>query len=241
RFTAAGVTFEFQSIYSSLFSHGAKKRYVGQTVWPKDELVIRGYETRRTDAFDFQSEALLEVFDLVLKGNTEGAVARARELVLTCRSGEVPVQKLVIARSVRAEGEYNEATRDALPFLRVFKQLKEEGYDVIPGMKVAWVVTDARKTPQEIEPWIDGRPFTKKPDTSYYADRVAQTLARVTEVFDWDAAALLRGSHQQRLDQAAPEVHLPPPGPGAASLDTPIVDLAKSGKRKRSTSLSEFQ
>lgn len=240
RFTAAGVTFEFQSVYQSLFSHGAKKRYVGRTVWPKEELVIRGYETRRTDAFDFQSEALLEVFDLVLSGETDRAVQRSRELVLACQNGEVPVEKLVIARSVRAEEEYNEATRDALPFLRVFKQLKEEGYDVIPGMKVAWVVTDARKSPQQVEPWIEGRPFTRRPDYGYYADRVAQTLARVTEVFDWDASALLRGSHQKRLDALVEDPGPPPSGP-TAMLDTPVAEISKPGKRKRPTLLSDFE
>ncbi len=239
RFTHEGVTFEFQSVYESLFSHGAKKRYVGRTAWPKEELVIRGYETRRTDAFDYQSEALLEVFDLVLKGETDRAVTRARELVARCRDGEVPVERLVVARSVRAEEEYNEATRDALPFLRVFRRLKAEGYDVIPGMKVAWIVTDARRTPQEIEPWVDGRPFTARPDFGYYADRVAQTLARVTEVFDWDAASLLRGSHQRRLVEA-PE---PPPATGApASLDTPVGAIGKAEPRRhRARSLAEFE
>jgi DNA polymerase I len=241
RFTAAGVTFEFQSVYASLFSHGAKKRYVGKTVWPKEELVIRGYETRRTDAFDYQSESLLEVFDLVLNGATDRAVSRAREMVQQCRAGEVPPEKLVIARSVRAEEEYNESTRDSLPFLRVFRQLKEEGYDVIPGMKVAWIVTDARKSPQEVEPWIEGRPFTKTPDYSYYADRVAQTLARVTEVFDWDAAALLRGSHQQRLDGGEkPAPSGGPPTP-VATLDTPVTSLGTPAKRRHTTkALSDF-
>ena len=107
----------------------------------------------------------------------------------------------MIARSVRAEEEYNESTRDGLPFLRVYKQLKEEGYDVIPGMKVAWIVTDARKSPQAVEPWIEGRPFPKdkEPDFAYYAERVAQTLARVTEVFGWDADRLLDAGHQHKL------------------------------------------
>ncbi len=239
RFTHEGVTFEFQSVYEALFSHGAKKRYVGRTVWPKEELVVRGYESRRTDAFDYQSEALTEVFDLVLKGTTDLAVQRARELVRVCREGQVEPERLVIARSVRSEEEYNAATRDSLPFLRVFKQLKSEGYDVIPGMKVAWIVTDARESPQEVEPWIEGRPFTKRPDYEYYAERVAQTLARVTEVYDWDAHALLGGKVQRRLDAEETE------GPAArppASLDTPVSDLAKPAKRRHTTrALSEFE
>jgi hypothetical protein len=98
-------------------------------------------------------------------------------------------------------------------------------------------VTDARSTPQEVEPWREGRNLLKPPDYSYYADRVAQTLARVTEVFDWDAAALLRGSHQQRLVDKAP---LPTPGPSAATLDTPVGEAAKGPKRRRPTSLADF-
>ncbi|HEV2317196.1 MAG TPA: DNA polymerase domain-containing protein [Thermoplasmata archaeon] len=234
RFTAKGVTFEFQSVYEALFSHGAKKRYVGRTVWPKEELVIRGYESRRTDAFDYQVEALNEVFDLVLKGNPAVALTRARELVAQVQKEQVPPERLVVARSVRAEGDYNESTRDGLPFLRAFKQLQAEGYDVIPGMKVAWIVTNASRTPQEIEPWMSGRPFTKKPDYGYYAERVAQTLARVTEVYDWDADMLLQGRRQQKLIEPAS-----PAGPLAASatppvgLDTPIGDLGSGGPRKR--------
>jgi len=261
RFTHEGTTFEFQSVYEAFFSHGAKKRYVGQTAWPRSELVVRGYETRRTDAFDYQSSALLEVFDLVLKGDTDGAVRRSRELVQAVRAHQVPPEQLVIARSVRAESEYNESTREALPFLRVFKQLQREGYDVIPGMKVAWIVTNSRESPQAIEPWVEGRVFTKEPDWEYYAERVAQTLARVTEVFDWDAAALLRGSHQRRLGSGDAAVG-PRPVPRArpaegeaeaeptlsgepgtpATLDTPLADVGKRPRRRTTNrSLADFQ
>jgi DNA polymerase I len=240
RFTQEGVTFEFQSVYEALFSHGAKKRYVGRTVWPKEELVVRGYESRRTDAFDFQSESLTEVFDLVLKGDTPGAVARARELVQKCRRGEVEPEELVIARSVRAEEEYNEATREALPFLRIFKQLQSEGYDVIPGMKVAWIVTDAKKSPQEVEPWVEGRALGKRPDYTYYAERVAQTLARVTEVYDWDARALLGGNMQRKLDPGESGAR-PSPRGEAAGLDSSVAEVAKPVRRRTTRMLSEFE
>ncbi len=180
---------------------------MGHTVWPKDDIVIRGYETQRTDAFDFQSAALREVFDKILSGDTPATLVRARELVGEVQEGKVPVERLVISRTVRPEEQYNASTRENLPFLRVYKQLLAEGFDVIPGMRVAWVVTNARKTPQEIEPWIEGRKFppTLQPDYTYYADRLAQTLARVTEVFGWNAADLLQGSRQQTLgDRASP-------------------------------------
>ncbi len=240
RFSHAGVTFEFQSVYEAFFSHGAKKRYVGRTAWPDREVVVRGYESRRTDAFDYQSESLLEVFDLVLNGDTEGAVRRSRELVQAVRNRTVPVERLVIARTVREESEYNESTRDALPFLRVYKRLRAEGYDVIPGMRVAWIVTDSSTSPQEVEPWIEGRKFPKEPDWEYYAGRVAQTLARVTEVFDWDAAALLRGSHQRRLGSEEHPPNGPPPTP--AALDTPVEELGRSARKRTATrTLSQYE
>jgi DNA polymerase, archaea type len=241
RFTEHGTQFEFQSVYESLFSHGAKKRYVGRTVWPKEELVVRGYETRRTDSFEYQSDALMEVFGLVLSGDTQAAVERARDLVRALKRGEVPAERLVIARSVRAEEEYNEATREGLPFLRAFKQLQAEGYDVIPGMKVAWIVTNAKTSPQEIEPWIEGRPFPagRAPDYAYYADRVAQTLARVTEVFDWDADRLLETGRQRKL-MADPATAEPPPGE-ATTLDTPVAALGGGKPRGRRTkTLTDF-
>ncbi|MCI4358581.1 MAG: DNA polymerase II [Thermoplasmata archaeon] len=236
RFTEAGVQFEFQTVYESLFSHGAKKRYVGRTAWPKEELVVRGYETRRTDAFDYQSESLLEVFELLLGSDTPAAVERARELVRRLKRGDVPMEKLVIARSVRAEEEYNESTRDGLPFLRVFKRLKEEGYDVIPGMKVAWIVTDANKSPQAVEPWIEGRPFPdgKGPDYAYYADRLAQTLARVTEVFGWDADRLLDAGRQHTLPGSSAGSDSPP---DAATLETPVASVGTSRRRGTQTQL----
>ncbi len=240
RFTAAGATFEFQSVFETFFSHGAKKRYVGRAVWPREERIVRGYETRRSDAFDYQSEALLEVFDRVLQGDTEGAVRRSRELVAAVRAHEVPVERLVIARAVRGEGEYNASTRDALPFLRVYRQLRSEGYDVVPGMRVAWIVTDSRKGPQEIEPWIEGRPFTKQPDWEYYAERLAQTLARVTEVFGWDAESLLRGSHQQRLG-GEPAEPVAADGPPPAGLDSSVTTLGPAGRRRSTnTKLSDW-
>jgi DNA polymerase I len=79
--------------------------------------------------------------------------------------------------------------------VRAAKKLREMGEDFVPGMKVSYVIVDSGgKTKQEPEPWLTGRPFEGKVDYEYYARRVAASLARVTEVFDWDEAALLRGT-----------------------------------------------
>ncbi|MCL2786864.1 MAG: DNA polymerase II, partial [Methanomassiliicoccaceae archaeon] len=58
RYSAEGRQLEFEKVMEPLFSHGKKKRYVGKVVWPKEEMLIRGYEVRRSDSFDLQSRLL---------------------------------------------------------------------------------------------------------------------------------------------------------------------------------------
>ncbi len=57
----------------------------------------------------------------------------------------------------------------------------EMGETFIPGMKVSWIVTNSKKSPQEVEPYMDGVPFNGTPDWEYYARRVDETLNRVLE------------------------------------------------------------
>ena len=197
RFSSQGVTLEFEEVMEPLFSHGKKKRYVGRLVWPEEGLIVRGYEIRRTDSFDYQSESLSAVFEEILKGNTEGAVKLSRKLVSDVLSGSVSKEKLVISRSCRPFSEYkDEATQ--VP-VQTAKKLIAMGEEFIPGMKVSWIVVNSRKSPQQVEPYIPGREFNFTPDYTYYAMRVAQTLSRVTEVFGMDEDSLLSGSKQSTL------------------------------------------
>ena len=69
-------------------------------------MIIRGYETRRTDSFDLLSELQMTLFEKILDGDTEGAIAVAREMIEKTRRGEVPIEKLVISRTVKAVEEY---------------------------------------------------------------------------------------------------------------------------------------
>ena len=79
----------------------------------------------------------------------------------------------------------------------------ELGYDFVPGMKVSWIVTDSKKTPQQVEPYVSGRPFEHQPDCRYYAERLAQTVARATEVFGWGERDLMTGTQQVTLFDSA--------------------------------------
>lgn len=199
KYSSGDIVLEFEKVMEPFFSHGMKKRYVGRMVWPRNEMIVRGYEMRRTDSFDLQSETLQKVFEKVLDGDNEGAVAYVRQVIDDLMKGRVDPSKLVISRSVREESQYKSS--ESMVNVRVFRKMKELGYEVVPGMKVSWIVTNSRASPQEVEPWIEGRPLPSgvKPDYRYYATRLAATIARVTDSFGWDEKSLLSGVQQATL------------------------------------------
>lgn len=217
-FSKGGATLEFQGIYEPMFTHGAKKRYVARSLWPKEDTVVRGYEMRRTDSFDLLSESLSTVFDHVLAGRIEEAKQYAKTTVTDTKCGRVPLEKLVISRTVQGMDEEGGTTvyknPDSMANVATARKLKAMGYEFVPGMKVSWIVVDAQKTPQQVEPFIDGRPFDFRPDWKYYARRLAVSLARATETFGLDERALLTG--QKGLDSfGCGEGPRPRAGPGA--------------------------
>ncbi|MEM0139537.1 MAG: DNA polymerase domain-containing protein [Ferroplasma sp.] len=194
---------EFEKIMDPLFSHGAKKRYAGKVVYPlssSGQILVRGYETRRTDSFDLASEALSKVFDLILERNVTGARAFAKDLVKKVLDGRVDNSKLVISRSVKNFETYKNAT--SMANVNAAKKLIERGEIFIPGMKVSWIVTDANRTPQEVEPFIDGQEFKYKPDYAYYSKRLQETLNRVLESLDSEINVIK--SPQTRLTDSFP-------------------------------------
>jgi len=197
RFSKGGMVLEFEKVMEPFFSHGKKKRYVGKMIWPREELIVRGYEMRRTDSFDLQSETLQEVFERILADDMDGAVSHTRSVIDDLLAGKVDSSKLVISRSVREESQYKASER--MINVRVARKLKEMGYEVMPGMKVSWIVTNGKASPNEFEPWIEGREFESRPDYAYYATRIAATISRVTDSFGWDTRSLLTGAQQQTL------------------------------------------
>ena len=214
RFSRGSIQMEFEKVMRSFFTHGKKKRYAGRVAWPVEEFVVRGYEIRRTDAFELQSVMQREMFDLVLDGRPEDAIERAKTIVAELKTGHVPIISadmdaigmLVISRTVKEEGTY--VNPESMTNVQAFNKLKALGHETMPGMKVSWIVTNGKKTPQEVEPYVSGRPFTATPDWSYYARRLSQTLAYITEVYGWDEKSLLSGAlppKQATLDQSGEE------------------------------------
>jgi DNA polymerase I len=207
RYSAEGRQLEFEKIMEPLFSHGKKKRYVGRVMWPKEELLIRGYEVRRSDSFDLQSRLLTELFEKILDEKNDEAVTLVKRTVQDTMNGKVDISDLVISRTCKGFGSYENPERMAN--VQAARKIIQMGYDFTPGMKVSWIVTDSKVTPQTVEPYVSGTEFKGRPDHRYYAERLANMASRITEVFGWDEKALMLGIQQATLFEGGPHTAAP--------------------------------
>ena len=231
RYSIEGGLLEFEKVMEPLFSHGKKKRYVGKVLWPtkEDDLLVRGYEIRRSDSFELQSRLLMEVFERILSEDGPGAVAAVRNTIKDLLSGKVEASDLVISRTCRGEDGYKNP--ENMANVQAARKLIKLGYEFIPGMKVSWIVTDSKKTPQNVEPYVSGKEFKEKPDYPYYAERLAQTASRVTEVFGWGEKDLMSGSQQRTLFSDAYET---------TSMKASDEKKPQAKPKPKKTNLSDF-
>ncbi len=199
RYSRDGGTLEFEKLLEPLFTHGKKKRYVGRVLWPvrQDDLLIRGYESRRTDSFDLQDKLQVEMFDCILDERNEDALALAKRTIQDTLAGKVDLSELVISKGCKGLDAYENP--DRMANVQAAKKYIAMGYEFIPGMKVSWIVTDAKSTPMKVEPWISGVGFVARPDYKYYAERLSKMASMVTEVFGWGEKDLMLGSQQATL------------------------------------------
>ena len=172
---------------------------MGRIVWPvkQEELLVRGYESRRTDSFDLQNRLQTDMFDCILDERNEDALALARKTIQDTIAGHVDMSELVISKTCKGLDAYENPERMAN--VQAAKKLMELGYDFVPGMKVSWIVTDAKSTPMKVEPWVSGKPFDGRPDYRYYAERLSKMAGMVTDVFGWGEKDLMLGSQQATL------------------------------------------
>ena len=211
RFSEASAELEFETGMSVFFSHGAKKRYVGQVVWPKESMMVKGYETQRTDSFRYLTDGMKEIFKHVLADDSEAAINLAIDTIAAARKGEVPVRDLIMSKSCkgrwdkRANGgkgawdfTKDYANPNSMIQVRAARALIEKGLPFTPGMKIAYIVTNSKNRPLEIKPWLEEDPVTQY-DGQFYADRLATAFGRVTEAFNWSAKDLLAGNRQTSL------------------------------------------
>ena len=209
RFTREGAELEFETALSAFFSHGAKKRYVGRVVWPREEMLIRGYEVRRTDSFALLTRTMTDMFEMILDGEDWTAVEMTKSVIDDVKARSTDAADLIISRSckgtLRRDGSVDFTkvydNPNGLPYVRAAKERIRRGLPFTPGMKVGYIVTNAKSSPMTVEPWLVDEIGEKAPkyDPDYYARRLAKSLGRITEAFGWSETELLSGSRQQSI------------------------------------------
>ena len=143
RFSVEGGTLEFEKLLEPMFTHGMKKRYVGKIVWPQvsDDLLVRGYEIRRSDSFDLQGRMLTDLFEMILEERNDEALAMVKSTIQNVKNGNVDISELVISKSCRGLDAYENP--DRMANVQAARKLIKLGYDFIPGMKVSLPVREA--------------------------------------------------------------------------------------------------
>ncbi len=214
QYSKDSAVLEFEKGLSVFFSHGAKKRYIGQVVWPAVEMLVRGYETQRTDSFPYLTSTMRDMFGFALADRGDELVEFAKQRVQALRDRTVPARDVVLAKSCKGRvvrtpvKSVNDVdfTKDytnpeSMAQVRVAKQRIELGLGFTSGMKVSFLVTDARQRPMAVTPWLDNeeQAGSAEYDGQFYAERLATALGRITEAFGWDAKELMAGNRQTSL------------------------------------------
>ena len=209
RYSKDSAVLEYEKGLSVFFSHGAKKRYVGQVVYPSEEMLIRGYETQRTDSFEYLTTAMKQTFQYALTDDGDALIQHALETVAAVKKHEVPARRLILAKSCKGRVDSNgvvDFTKDyarpeSMAQVRAAKILIERGLGFTPGMKISYVVTNASNRPMQVHPWIESEDDGGIPgyDGRFYAERLAAALGRITEAFGWNAKELFAGNRQTSL------------------------------------------
>jgi len=188
---------EFQAIYRSFFSHGKKKKYAALQVWPVEKMIIKGYETVRTDSFRFLTESMQRVFELILADQVDEAKQYARERVFRLFSKKVDPLELTISKSCQKFSFYKNP--DSVQQVRAAKRLIEYGETFHPGMKISWIIVPGvSRNENEIEPMFHNTYRRHDYDIQYYAERVAKALGRILEPLGMDENRLLERPNVRR-------------------------------------------
>ena len=175
-----GFDIKVDKVYVRVFFSEAKKRYAG--LLEDGRIDIVGFEAVRGDWADIAKEVQEGVVEILLKkGSVEEAVEYVRRVVSDLTQGKIPLEKLVIWKTLTKPIEEYEAEA---PHVLVAKKLMRLGYKVEVGDKVGYIIVKGSgKISERAEPYI----LVRDPrivDVEYYIDRqIIPSALRILEYF----------------------------------------------------------
>ncbi len=187
---------DLDRFYTAIFFTEKKKRYAGLTA--DGEVVVRGLEVRRGDWCALAKELQQEVIRTVLRErDVKGAAALAAGAVEDLRAGRVPLEKMVIYKTVtRRLGDYE--SRQA--HVRAAEKAREADLEVDVGSKLGFVIVQGPESISEraypLELFLREK---KKLDADYYIrHQMLPAALRVLGYFGVTEEELLGRKHKQQ-------------------------------------------
>jgi DNA polymerase I len=182
-------------VYKRVFFSEAKKRYAGLLEDGRVDIV--GFEAVRGDWAEIAREVQENIIEILLKeGSVEKAVEYVRGVINSLTQGKIPIEKLIIWKTLTKPIEQYEATA---PHVSAAKKLIKQGFKVEVGDKVGYVVV---KGAGSISDRAYPYQFVKDPraiDYNYYIDhQILPAALRILEYFGVTEVQLKKASTGRR-------------------------------------------
>ncbi len=162
-----GFDIKIDKIYKRVFFTEAKKRYVG--LLEDGRIDIVGFEAVRGDWSELAKEVQWQVAEIILKtGNTNRAIEYVRKVVKQLKEGHIPIEKLVIWKTLsKSIDEYEHEA----PHVVAARRAITAGHKVSSGDKIGYVIVKGTgRISQRAYPYFMVRD-TSKIDVDYYIDK----------------------------------------------------------------------
>jgi len=186
---------ECEQIYSRLLFSGKKKRYAGLCTWYKgkeaDELVIKGFEAKRSDSSPTSQKLQVKVLDLILHDKPEKEIrAYILQMIMDMRAcGDV--EEIGIPKPIKKKLESYDNPGMVLPLLYANKFMGKNfgfGQDKVERAYLFYIKRTPEKLPLTMEYVYKGKKRKKA------IDRIAlhegDDIRTYEKLIDWNVQTL---------------------------------------------------
>ena len=188
---------KIDKLYKKIFFTEAKKRYCG--VLEDGRIDVVGLEAVRGDWAEIAKEVQEHVIEIVLReGDIDKAVEYVRGIIRKLEEGQIPIEKLVIWKTI---GKSLEDYEMDTAHVAAARKLVEAGYTISKGEKIGFVILkgDGRLSDKTM-PYI----LVKDPseiDYEYYVEKqVIPAALRILGYFGIREQQLRKGGQRTLLD-----------------------------------------
>ncbi len=196
-----GLEVKIDRVFKRVFFTEAKKRYCG--IDENGKIVIVGFEAVRGDWAEIAKEVQEKVIEILLTEKeavkaVDKAVEYVQKVINDLRAGKVPIEKLVIWKTLSKRIEEYVSPE---PHVTAAKILKKLGYEVRVGDKIGYVIVKkgGSRLSDRARPYIIVKD-PKEIDVEYYIDKqIIPAAMRILAYFGVRESQLKSGKRQASI------------------------------------------